>query len=166
MGFSLKKLARGALKLGKKLAPSIIAATPLAGIALRAQQVAKSLAVNPRSARVKPEPLSVQAAIAKPAVGMMTSAPGPRRRIDLRPARMTSRGAAYQTPADMRSAGGLTRAQKTGRTGFQKAKRASGKGRTPPRGGLDLKAIAAEWRRQGKPGTWLGFIKANSNIRK
>ena len=150
MGFSLKKLAKGALRLGKKLAPQLIAATPLGGLALRAQQAAKALGVNPKSAKVKPEPVSVQAAIAKPALSVTSSRPQAARRL---------RGSGLRNRDDQAfSVGGmLSKARKSTR----KAKRSSGKGRTPPAGGLDLKAIAAEWRRQGKPGTWIGFIKAN-----
>lgn len=37
----------------------------------------------------------------------------------------------------------------------------SGVKRQPPKGGLDLKAMAAAWRAAGKPGTWLGWIKSN-----
>lgn len=33
--------------------------------------------------------------------------------------------------------------------------------RRAPRGGLQLRAMAAEWRAAGKPGTWLGWIKSN-----
>jgi len=44
----------------------------------------------------------------------------------------------------------------------QNRKAPTGKGkRTPPKGGLDLKAMALQWRAAGKPGTWLGWIKAN-----
>lgn len=42
----------------------------------------------------------------------------------------------------------------------KKVKRAS-TGRTVPSGGLDLKAISALWQSQGKPGSWIEFIKAN-----
>lgn len=38
--------------------------------------------------------------------------------------------------------------------------------RKAPSGGLDLKKIAQMWRAEGKPGTWLNYIKAHSNIRK
>lgn len=34
-------------------------------------------------------------------------------------------------------------------------------GRTPPKGGLDLAAIARQWKAAGKPGTWISYIKAN-----
>jgi len=33
--------------------------------------------------------------------------------------------------------------------------------RKPPKGGLDLAAISRAWKAAGKPGTWLGYIKAN-----
>lgn len=33
--------------------------------------------------------------------------------------------------------------------------------RRAPRGGLQLRAMAAEWRAAGKPGTWQGWIKTN-----
>jgi len=38
--------------------------------------------------------------------------------------------------------------------------------RAAPKGGLDLKQISAMWQAAGKPGTWIGFIKANSHVRK
>lgn len=33
--------------------------------------------------------------------------------------------------------------------------------RKPPKGGLDLAAISRAWKAAGKPGTWIGYIKAN-----
>lgn len=33
--------------------------------------------------------------------------------------------------------------------------------RKPPKGGLDLAAIARAWKAAGKPGTWQGYIKSN-----
>jgi len=41
------------------------------------------------------------------------------------------------------------------------ARRASGKARKPPTGGLDLKGLSASWKAAGKPGTWQSWIKAN-----
>jgi len=169
MGFSLRKLVRGAVKIGKKVAPQLLRVTPVGALAIRAQQAAKSLGVNFRAAKKKQMPVSVQAAIARPMVGMASSRPTARRSISLRPARIDASGRSFQTPEDMRRSGkrGLTRAQQTGLTGFEasgsrrKAKVRTGKARTPPKGGLDLKAIAALWRSQGKPGSWQGFIKAN-----
>lgn len=38
--------------------------------------------------------------------------------------------------------------------------------RSVPAGGLDLKKISAMWKAAGKPGTWIDFIKANSDVRK
>ncbi len=52
----------------------------------------------------------------------------------------------------------------------RKAKRATGKGRAAPRGGLDLKAISRAYKAAGgKDGTgvsWRDFIKANTHLRK
>jgi len=159
VGFSLKKLAKGALKIGKKIAPQLLKATPLGQLAMRAQQAAKGLGINFKAARMgKPEPVSVQAAIMKPALTMPISRNVSRRgaftedysgRKALRVAHSTTEPAVARALAARR-----------------KAAKASGKGRTPPKGGLDLKRIAAMWRAQGKPGTWIGFIKANSDVRK
>jgi hypothetical protein len=52
-------------------------------------------------------------------------------------------------------------AKKKRKKGAAKVTRAKGTGRKAPKGGLDLKAIAAKWRAAGKPGTWIGYIKAN-----
>lgn len=40
-------------------------------------------------------------------------------------------------------------------------KKTSGAKRTPPKGGLDLAAIARQWKAAGKPGKWIDYIKAN-----
>lgn len=45
-----------------------------------------------------------------------------------------------------------TRRKKTTTTGGK---------RKPPPGGLDLAAMAREWRAAGKPGSWLSWIKSN-----
>lgn len=134
MGLSLKKLVRGAVKLGKKVAPQILKATPAGALLVRAQQAAKSLGVNFRAAKRKQEPLSVQAAIMRPALSVTSTRPQAARKL-------------------ARSVAGV-------RKSIRKAKVRTGKGRTPPRGGLDLKAMAAQWRAAGKPGTWLGWIKS------
>jgi hypothetical protein len=162
MGF--KKFLRKAVKLGGKIAKPLIAATPAGQLALRAQQTFKALGGEAKAVRLgKIQPLSVRASIEK-------IQPGAQRQITLRPARVGMNGRAYQTAEDMRrSPGGLTRAQRTGTTGFKnrsrmtrKAKTATGTSkRVPPKGGLDLKAMARDWRAAGKPGTWIAWIKAN-----
>lgn len=154
MGFSLKKLAKKALKLGAKVAMPIIARTPVGAAAIQAQKVFKSLGGNAKAAKLgKIEPVSVQAAIAKPAMQLASSRP--------QAARKLYRGG-WNSKERMNYAPGIdvNRAAKA-RKSSQKAKRTTGKGRTAPSGGLDLKAIAALWRSQGKPGSWQGFIKAN-----
>lgn len=151
MGFSFKKLAKKALKLGAKIAVPILAKTPIGAAAIQGAKVFKSLGGNMKAARLgKLEPVSVQAAIAKPAMQLASSRPQAASRL---------RGSGLRNRDDQAfSVGGmLSKARKAS----QKAKRSSGKGRTPPSGGLDLAAIAREWRAQGKPGTWQGFIKAN-----
>jgi hypothetical protein len=168
MGFG--KFLKKAVKLGSKIAKPLLATTPIGAVALRAQQTLKSLGGNLKAARLgKVQPLSVRSSVEK------IAAAAPAKRITLRPARMTSRGTAYQTMQDMRAAGGLTRAQSTGITGFngtsrkrkrarmpQKRKTTNGMSkRVPPKGGLDLAAMAAQWRAAGKPGTWQGWIKSN-----
>jgi hypothetical protein len=46
------------------------------------------------------------------------------------------------------------------------AKARTGTKRAVPSGGLDLKRISAMWTAEGKPGTWLNYIKAHSDVRK
>lgn len=42
-----------------------------------------------------------------------------------------------------------------------------GTGRKPPKGGLDLARMAADWRAAGKPGKWIDWVKSPSHqIRK
>lgn len=139
-----KKLARGAVKLGKKVAPQLLKATPAGQLLTRAQQAAKSLGVNFRAAKKKQQPVSVQAAIAKPALSVMSSRPLPARRL---------RGSGLRKRDDQAfPVGGMLGSRR-------KAKPATGKGRTPPAGGLDLARMAAQWRAAGKPGTWRDWIK-------
>lgn len=146
MGFSLKKLVKGAVKIGKKIAPQILKATPAGALVMRAQQAAKALGINPRAAKVKQQPVSVQAAIARPVLSVTSSRPQAAKRL---------RGSGLRTRDDQAfSVGGMLSGSR------RKAKRAPGKGRTPPKGGLDLKRMAAQWRAAGKPGTWLGWIKS------
>lgn len=152
MGFKLGKFLKKAVKLGAKLAKPVIATTPVGRLALRAQQTLKSLGGNLKAARLgKIEPLSVRASIEK--VGV----PRPASQIRSMPSTI-------RTAADFPGLRG-SRRRRTSAKGSrmtQKRKTAAGAGRrVPPRGGLDLKAIAALWRAQGKPGTWISFIKAN-----
>jgi hypothetical protein len=144
MGFSLKRLVKKAVKLGSKLATPILAATPVGAIALRAQQTLKSLGGNLKAARLgKIEPLSVRASIEKVA---------PRQAKILK------------LPSSIRPKGGSGRRRTSGRGSRMPQNRgtAVSKGkRVPPKGGLDLKAMAAAWRAAGKPGTWIGWIKSN-----
>ena len=46
--------------------------------------------------------------------------------------------------------------------GKMKPKKSSGSKRTPPKGGLDLKGLSAEWKKAGKPGTWRDWIKSHA----
>lgn len=150
MGFSLKKALRGAVKLGKKVAPQILKATPAGALLVRAQQAAKTLGVNFRAAKVKQQPVSVQAPIMRPALSVTSSRPLAAKRL---------RGSGLRNRDDQAySVGGMLSKPSGSR---RKAKRAPGKGRTPPKGGLDLKRMAAQWRAAGKPGTWIGWIKSN-----
>jgi hypothetical protein len=41
------------------------------------------------------------------------------------------------------------------------AKARSGAKRSPPKGGKDLKALAASWKAAGKPGKWLDWVKTH-----
>lgn len=139
----LGKFLKKAVKLGGKIAKPILAATPGGAIALRAQQTLKSLGGSLKAAKLgKVQPLSVRASIEK------VAAAGPARRLSV-PASLSRR-----------------KRRAKGSTMPQKRKTAPGTSkRLPPKGGLDLKAMAAQWRAAGKPGTWAGWIKSNQ-IRK
>lgn len=52
-------------------------------------------------------------------------------------------------------------AQRTPKRRKAAAPRSSSGKRVPPKGGLDLAAIARQWRAAGKPGSWQAYIKAN-----
>lgn len=146
----MKKALKGAVKLGKKIAPQILKATPAGQLLVRAQQAAKSLGVNFRAAKVKQQPVSVQAPIMRPALSVTSSAPLAARRL---------RGSGLRRRDDQAFSVGAMLSKPSGSR--RKGKVGSGKGRTPPKGGLDLKRMAAQWRAAGKPGTWIGWIKSN-----
>ena len=147
MAFKLGRFLKKAVKLGAKIARPILATTPVGALALRAQQTLKSLGGNLKAERLgKLEPLSVRASVEKIAPSASPSlrkfpasaAAGTKRRISVR----SLKRKASRMPQDRRTANG------------------KGK-RSPPPGGLDLARMAAQWRAAGKPGTWLGWIKAN-----
>jgi hypothetical protein len=137
MGFSLKRFAKKAVKLGGKIAKPLLATTPVGKLALRGQQVLKGLGTNLKAARLgKLQPLSVRASVEKVAPG----AAGAARTLKHLPSRSSKNGS--RMPQN------------------RKTPTAKGK-RSPPKGGLDLKAMSARWNAAGKPGTWLGWIKTN-----
>lgn len=51
----------------------------------------------------------------------------------------------------------VTKKAKAAKAKVKKVKKASK--RTAPKGGLDLKKMAAAWRSAGKPGTWINWVK-------
>lgn len=136
MGFKLGKFLKKAVKLGSKLAAPILSVVPGGALALRAQQTLKSLGTNLKAARLgKLEPLSVRAGVEKVAPR------APFRRLAAFRPRSTS-GNGSRMP--------------------QKRPAPNGKGkRSPPKGGLDLAAMAAQWRGAGKPGSWRDWIKSH-----
>lgn len=62
-------------------------------------------------------------------------------------------------PRRRKAAAALT--VKPKKTRVPKAKKASGSGRKPPKGGKDLKALSASWKAAGKPGKWLDWVKTH-----
>lgn len=150
LGRGIKRIAKknqgGFRRLVKKVGPAIVlSAVPGGAPALiaKAASAAKTLGKKfkgietPKS--IVPVVRAAQVAVTKtrsklpggaPMPSMMSSRPQAKRRITLRPARMTSTGVAYQTPADMK--GGLTRAQLTGNTGFGRPKKAKRRITKPP----------------------------------
>lgn len=107
---------------------------------MTAQQLAAATAVQP-SVKV-PAAQKVQAAL-RPLASAAKRAPQTREKVN--------RKGAKSAPGFVAEAKRQLKARK--------AKKPSN--RKPPKGGLDLAAIARAWRAAGKPGTWLGYIKAN-----
>lgn len=136
----LKKFLRKAAKIGVKIAKPALQSTPLGGLAVRAQQTFKSLGGNRRAAELgKIEPMSVRAPIARVLPAM--AAPKLRKFSG----RSTASGSSRK---GSKIASAARTATKQGR-------------RVPPPGGLDLRAMAAQWRAAGKPGTWRDWIRTN-----
>lgn len=134
------KFFKKAVKLAGKIAKPILEQTPGGKLALRAQQTLKSLGGNLKAARLgKLEPLSVRGAIEK------VAPPAPPR--TLKRLRVLS--------IAQRSTGKGSRMPQEARTVARKGKR------LPPAGGLDLRAMAAQWRAAGKPGSWREWIRSN-----
>ena len=155
------KFLKKAVKLGAKIAKPLLATTPIGALAIRAQQTLKSLGGNLKAARMgKIEPLSVRAPVEKilPHAAAQTLRRFPRSQASTA-ARTISRN--FGAKARKR-AKPFTIAQRQGSTMPQERRTATGKGkRTPPAGGLDLAAMAVQWRAAGKPGSWRDWIKSN-----
>ena len=147
-------------KLGTKLAPIVTAVVPGGALALRAQQTLKSLGGNLKAARLgKIEPLSVRAGIEKIVPGAAQSLRRFPRSAASTAARTTARSFGLKRRKRPKP---FTVGQRQGSTMPQERRSATGKGkRTPPAGGLDLAAMAAQWRAAGKPGSWRDWIKTN-----
>lgn len=79
----------------------------------------------------------------EPAYDDELPAPRPRRRARRKKAASVSRRPATRTPTRRRRATG------------------TGARRRPPPGGLDFRAMSAEWKAAGKPGTWQEWIRSN-----
>lgn len=141
-------------KIGKFLKKAVVSvgrtalASATGGASEPAIRAARALAVNMKAQKIrKIEPLSVRAVLAK------SAPPKAATRIDPTPLTM---------PGGAPLRGKTRSAPKKRRMKKAKATRtSSGTKRKAPGGGLDLKAIAAMWRAQGKPGKWIDFIKKN-----
>lgn len=147
----LKKLGKLAVKgVGKAIRAKVAVVTGGASeAALRGIKVAKALGAT--RAKKAAQPKSVRAAIAKlEAMPKLTV-----RQTSGDPPAAPPGMAPRRSPAPPRRAAvKLPKAKKA------KAPKAKGT-RKPPSGGLDLKALAAQWRAAGKPGKWIDFVKAN-----
>lgn len=168
MGFSLKKLVRGVAKIGRPLVLQALKSTPLGLAAAKVASVAKSLGVSRKEMSIrKVQPLSVRAPIERTVLSMPVSGPllpGPEGLVKApRKARRPKITDRTMTVAQMQRE--LKRAKKGTDIWTQADKRAAkkraGGTRRAPKGGLDLKAMAAAWRAAGKPGTWRDWIKTN-----
>jgi hypothetical protein len=146
---SMASFLKRVIKLGGKIAKPLLAATPAGQLALRAQQTLKSLGGNIKAAKLgKIQPLSVRAAVEKVAPA------APKKRLSVPKSLRTRRRA-----SSGRRKGSRMPSDRI--TAAPKAKR------LPPKGGLDLSAMAAQWRAAGKPGTWKDYTKNPANhIRK
>jgi len=169
LGRGIKKIAKknkgGLTRLVKKVGPGLVLGAVTggvgAGIIAKAASAAKTLGKKSKGLETPkslvPVVRAAQIAVKKrtrskmpggapiptistPSVGMMSSKPQAKRRLYDRPARQARKGkkfTSYQTPDDMR--GGMTKAQNTGRTGFEGAKRK----RTGSRKAPSAKQLAA-----------------------
>lgn len=150
----LKKLGKLAVKgAGKAIRAKIAVVTGGASeAALRGIKVAKALAAT--RAKKAAQPKSVRAAIAKlDAMPRLTVKQTP-----TAPPAAPPGMAPRRSPAPPRRNG--VKIPKAPKVKAAKAPKAKGT-RRPPSGGLDLKALAAQWRAAGKPGKWIDFVKAN-----
>jgi len=168
MGFSLKKLAkkaaRGIGKMGAVAIKQAIASTPIGAAAMKAAQALKAAGVSTKAARLKIQPLSVRASVEKAARAPRTTinAPGPLGLVKPTSTKKRTVTKVLNFPDLLPTKARKPQARRKAARMPAKARTTASKGkRKAPSGGLDLKAIAIEWRAQGKPGTWQGFIKAN-----
>jgi len=142
---SLKKAAKG---IGKAHQPLLRGALNVAtgGLSGKAESVLKTLGVSKRGKTLKSEQAEMIKTAAMPTPSYPQKAPaapaGLVERVQVRRPIARVIGQGSRSPAKARSGAGKG-------------------GRSAPKGGLDLKAIAAKWRKAGKPGRWIDFVKAN-----
>lgn len=150
LGKAVKKLAKSKVISTAVRAGTGIATGGASEAALRGLKVAKQLGQSLRSPNKSKQ---VEVAIAKldalpkPTVKNASATP------QFRPGGQRINAS---SSAPRRKVAAMPKAKKA------KAPKAKKKStRKAPSGGLDLKALAAQWRAAGKPGKWIDFVKAS-----
>lgn len=130
----------GALALGAGALKSKLKSAAVSGIKQVVRSKAQKAILAKARAVAKPSIVPISAGTSKP------------------PAQTMPGGAPLVKPR-------LVKPRKVAAAKPKKARTATNTGskgkRTPPKGGKDLKAIAAKWRAAGKPGKWIDYVKAN-----
>lgn len=179
MGFSLKRLARKAVrgigKLGKPVLAGALASNPVTAAGARAVTNLKAAAVASKAARLKIQPVSVRANVSKMAVpspgatmagpkGLISARGGSRkrRRSASSPDLDAIVAAAMGSPAPRKRKAKKAKKATTTRARTVKAPKAK-KPLTAAQAARKAKNKAkyAAWKAAGKPGTFFQWAKAN-----
>jgi len=176
VGFSLKRLARKAVrgigKLGKPVLAGAIASNPVTAAGARAVTNLKAAAVATKAARLKVQPVSVRANVSKMAVPSPgATIAGPKGLIAARGGSRKSRrrsrasSAAPDFSAIVAAATGAP--AKSSRKRVTKSARAKAPKAAKPmsaakaRAKAKNKAMYAAWKAEGKPGRFIDWAKVN-----
>lgn len=165
----IKKASKSPIVKGVvKLAGAAIAKKnpKLSGIAVRGAQVLKGAGISPIKPAMGNTKLPVSPNIAVNIAKHTQSLPKAQERIALPGGAPISGSGGSRTKKLKATAVKKPAKKKASKTASKATKSSGKKGTIGGSGSLDLKATSAKWKKAGKPGKWIDYVKSNGVRRK